>query len=333
MPHYPKPFFRKDRALWYVQVSGRQINLGRDQAEAFRKYHDLMQRPIEIQSDLIISVIDAFLDWCRRHRSERTYVGHQWHLQKFLDSLPNADRLTVEQFKPYHVLNWVDSHANWGPTYRRNAITSVQRAFRWALKVGHISRNPIEHIEKPSAARREQIISVDEYHRILERIHDQAFRDLLTFAWETGARPQETKRVEARHFNADKKRIEFSPNESKGGKRRRVILLNEKALEIICRLVEKHPRGPLFRNRAGRPWCTASINCRFCRLEKKLGVKYALYAFRHSFATRLLESGADSLSVSALLGHADGTMLARVYSHLDQSFDYLHGVLTRTAGA
>ena len=44
---------------------------------------------------------------------------------------------------------------------------------------------------------------------------------------------------------------------------------------------------------------------------------------RHSFATRLLDAGTDALTVSALLGHADGAMLARVYSHLSKNGAYL----------
>src|SRR5439155_14805093 len=60
--------------------------------------------------------------------------------------------------------------------------------------------------------------------------------------------------------------------------------------------------------------------------------KYALYSLRHSFATRLLEAGVDPMTVSALLGHADGSMLARVYSHLGESVDYLRDTLHRVAG-
>ncbi len=45
MPHFPKPFFRKSRRAWYVQINGRQHNLGRDRQEAFRQYYDLMRQP------------------------------------------------------------------------------------------------------------------------------------------------------------------------------------------------------------------------------------------------------------------------------------------------
>jgi integrase len=64
----------------------------------------------------------------------------------------------------------------------------------------------------------------------------------------------------------------------------------------------------------------------------KLGTKYALTAIRHSFATRLLEAGVDHLTVSALLGHADGSMvLSRTYSHLGEKTDFLREALLKAA--
>jgi hypothetical protein len=66
MPHYPKPFFRAPRGLWYVQLDGRQVNLGPDRDEAFRSYHDLMARgrgePEPATGDAVVSILDAFLD-------------------------------------------------------------------------------------------------------------------------------------------------------------------------------------------------------------------------------------------------------------------------------
>ena len=44
MPHCPKPFFRAGRGLWYVQIGGKQFNLGADRASVFGTYHDLMKQ-------------------------------------------------------------------------------------------------------------------------------------------------------------------------------------------------------------------------------------------------------------------------------------------------
>src|SRR5262249_13602226 len=79
-PHvspYPKPFFRAPRGLWYVQIDGRQVNLGPDRDEALRRYHDLIargpDRPEAATGDAVVSVLHAFLDWCQKHRAPRTY--------------------------------------------------------------------------------------------------------------------------------------------------------------------------------------------------------------------------------------------------------------------
>ena len=45
MPHFPKPFFKTARCLWYVEINRRQINLGPEREEAFRRYHALMAQP------------------------------------------------------------------------------------------------------------------------------------------------------------------------------------------------------------------------------------------------------------------------------------------------
>jgi hypothetical protein len=45
MPKFPKPFFRAACKSWFVQVAGKQINLGTDREAAMRRYHELMSRP------------------------------------------------------------------------------------------------------------------------------------------------------------------------------------------------------------------------------------------------------------------------------------------------
>jgi site-specific recombinase XerD len=83
---------------------------------------------------------------------------------------------------------------------------------------------------------------------------------------------------------------------------------------------ESHQRAVLERRR------------RIAELARRHGTRWCLYHFRHSFATRLLESGVDALTVSALLGHADGSMLARVYSHLTRNGAYLRDSLNGMTG-
>ena len=69
MPQFPKPFFVKARGVWRVQIAGKQHNLGSDREKAFRRYHELMQAPKTVVAELVVGVIDGFLDWCQRHRA------------------------------------------------------------------------------------------------------------------------------------------------------------------------------------------------------------------------------------------------------------------------
>ena len=45
MAHFPKPFFKKARKSWYVEINRKQIKLGFDKEKAFQLYHQLMQQP------------------------------------------------------------------------------------------------------------------------------------------------------------------------------------------------------------------------------------------------------------------------------------------------
>ena len=109
------------------------------------------------------------------------------------------------------------------------------------------------------------------------------------------------------------------PEEGKIKSRPRIVYLSDTALGITKRLMLKSPEGPIFRNTDGNPWKAYAINYGFSRLKEKLDVKFCLYNFRHSFATRLLQSGVDALTAAILLGHADVSMLGRVYQHLSHS--------------
>jgi integrase len=146
-------------------------------------------------------------------------------------------------------------------------------------------------MKKPGCGRKELVVTPEQYQALLGRAKDQEFKDLLTITWETGCRPQESLRVEARHVDLAGSRWVFPASESKGKKIPRVVYLTPKALEITKRLMEKHAK-------------------------KKVGVKVSLYGLRHSFAQHALVRGVDCITVATLLGHSDPNTLGRVYQHL-----------------
>ena len=188
-------------------------------------------------------------------------------------------------------------------------------------------------MEKPSPRRREQFLTADEYNEILPHIKSKRFKDLIVAAWETGARPQELFRVEVRHVDLANCRWVFPPNESKVKTRHRIIYLNDEAQRVTREALTRVKSGPLFRNRVGRPWHPWAIGCQFTRLKPLIGRRLCMYMFRHSFATRMLTSGVDPMTVATLLGHSDPSMLARVYQHLSQCPQHLVGQLNRVSNS
>ena len=90
--------------------------------------------------------------------------------------------------------------------------------------------------------------------------------------------------------------------------------------------------------RTGRPGrhhlYPASVQRAVVEAGRTAGLNHPLHChtFRHSFATRMLEAGTDALTVSALLGHADGAMLAKVYSHLPRNGAYLRDAVNAAGG-
>jgi len=341
MPHFPKPFFRPNRGLWYVQINGKQINLGSDEAAAFKTYYGLMQQrdtspdappPIPTANQrLVVVIVDEFLDWSQKHQAAKTYRWYKDRLNSFVATIDSA--LTADQLKPHHVQKWVD---NYGKPLksgsRRNLIASMKRAMKWAEEQGYVARSPLTHMKKPGCGRKEQVVTPEQYAALLARYKDQNFKDLLTITWETGCRPQESLRVEARHVDLAANRWFFPASESKGKKIPRIVYLTTTALEITKRLMEKHPTGPLFRNTDGLPWTPCATNCRFQTVKRKLGVKFSLYALRHSFATHALMNGVDCITVSTLMGHSDPSTLAKTYQHISQSSAFMTEQLKKAVG-
>ncbi len=384
MPHFPKPFFKKARRSWYVEIDRKQINLGPDQTQAFDRYHELMRhRPEAVDSSLVVGVLDTFLAWVKQNRSARSYEWYQRYCEIFARSIPPL--LATGHLKPHHVTDCLSQHTAWSSTTKNQLCRAVQRAFRWAEREQRILRSPIAHIEKPKCMRREVVITPAEFDDILAAVTGEGFRDLLITAWETGARPHELLTVEARHVDSTLARWVFPVSESKGQRQPRVVYLSRTALEITQRRRLRFPTGPLLRNENDQPWRRFAVQCAFSRLQltmgrrrmKENGVniarpprycantlstgerlaaratqntrlreyrktllqtarkharKYCLYHFRHSWATRALQRGVDPLTVAILMGHADPSMLAKVYQHLAQDPDFLRQAATKATG-
>jgi integrase len=286
MPHFPKPFFRPKRDRWYVELDGKQVNLGPDEETAFKRYHEIMAGRKSVKPGcavagvFVVAVLDQFLDWLQNRVQEgskapRTFDWYKGYLQSFVKAIPAT--LTVDRLQPLHVYQWVDGHTGW-KTGKRGAMSAVQRALNWAGRAGLLrsigGKSPIAGLEKPQQGRREQLVTPEEFSAILARVSDQEFCDLLEASWETGARPHELFTVEAAHVDLPNARWLFPIRESKGKKYQRVVYLTDKVLEITRRRMQRHRQGPIFRNLNGLPWTPSAVNCRFRRLQLSVGKRH-----------------------------------------------------------
>jgi|SRR5579871_367957 len=140
---FPKPFFRKSKQAWYVQLGKKQHSLGKDREEAYRRYRELLlheedKAPDPTKPLTVAEVSDLYLEWCSRHNNGDTYKWYKHFLQSFSDL--QGGRKTTE-LKVFHVTAWLDAKPPWGEATRRCAIIALKRAFNWAETEGHLSVN------------------------------------------------------------------------------------------------------------------------------------------------------------------------------------------------
>ncbi len=204
----------------------------------------------------------------------------------------------------------------------------IQAAFSWANRQQYIRYNPVAGLEKPPRNVREHFVPVEDWGKLLAAC-TPPFDLIVRFTLLSGARPQESKLIEAQHVKQNT--IVLPIPSSKGKKTNRVIHLSDDAKELVQKLCKENPDGPVFLNSKGRPWTKDSIGCRIRRLKKTTGWDWlTMTSLRHSFAHAQVSAGTDSLILQQLTGHVDGRMLARVYAHADKATDQIKKAIEST---
>ena len=335
----PRPFFRTGRG-WYVQLGVKQKKLAdgpknsiteKAALDAFYKLMAASPRlPKSSGGVTLVELIDRYVDWAKSNLSAATVAVNSWRLQQLLDHLARPTML-AKDLRPADLNQWVamppknkDKKSKASST-KRGLIMVVQTAYKWAMENDLIEFSPIALMRKPSNQRRESHVAPDEYAALIAACRHESLRDILTVAWETGMRPQEVRIVEARWIDDGK--IVFPVARSKGKKKNRVVYLTEAAAAICRKLSARNPSGTIFRNKYREPWTADALKNAMIRLAKRTGLSRAMVDFRHGFATRKLKDGVGTITLAALMGHADGAMIAKVYSHIHEDEDHLRAAL------
>lgn len=337
----PKPWFRESDGWWYVTLSRRfsrplqqrLIEGKRNREEAYRLFYELMaDRPKEAPAgDRRVIVrytawdcVNLFLNHLEKEtKKPRTFAWYKQFCVPFGRSL--SDRLRATELKPFHVTEWMSTQTTWQSSGTKNAATrAIKRVFSWCEEQGYIDKNPLRGLKAPPKSRRETVVTLEEFEALKAKITDDQFRDLLDFVWNTGCRPQEVSIIQCHHVEMETRRIILELKNSKGQRMTRVIFMNDRAAEIISKWIQKRKsKGYVFRTRTGTPFNSNAINCRFRKLEEKVGKRYCLYHFRHSYTTDGLKKGIDPVTMAVLLGHSDPSTLAKVYQHVGVDAEYM----------
>ena len=221
------------------------------------------------------------------------------------------------------------------PASIRRNISALRTYYRFLLGEGHVVRDPTERLETPKRWRTlPEVLTVEEVGRLLAApaLDDTlVFRDraLLELAYAAGLRVSEWIGISVRDVMLDDGLVRVF---GKGSKERLVPIgrsaigaLSVYLRELRPKLEQGAGRGILFLNARGEPltrmgaWKILRKHVERARIEKHISP----HTLRHSFATHLLEGGADLRAVQEMLGHAD-ISTTQIYTHVDR--EYLRSV-------
>jgi site-specific recombinase XerD len=221
---------------------------------------------------------------------------------------------------------------------RRNVATTVARKlaalrafFRTMREHGVVAHNPAELLPAPKRpAHLPRVLRPDEVAALLDRIPastplELRDRALFEVAYASGLRAEELVGLDtgAVHFDAEELRVE-----GKGG-RTRIVPVGEPALRAVARYLERarpvlatggREEPALFLSKSGRRLSTSDVRRRLRVWARQAAVVGGVspHALRHSFATHLLDGGADLRAIQELLGHAS-ISTTQIYTRVESA--------------
>lgn len=225
--------------------------------------------------------------------------------------------------------------AGLSPASIHRQISALRTYYRFLVGEGHAPTNPTERLESPKRWRTLPVVlTVPEIERLLDApTADQPLgirdRALLELAYATGARVSELVGMKLQDvFQADRIARLFGK-----GAKQRLVPVGRRALGAVAlyahsvrpTLDRGRSRGVLFLNARGGPLSRVGAWGIIRQAAQRAGVakRVTPHTLRHTFATHLLEGGADLRAVQEMLGHAD-LATTQLYTHVDR--EYLRSV-------
>ncbi len=279
--------------------------------------------------DLIESFINYLIVECGL--SKNTILSYSHDLQLFTNFLLSKNISDLNDVRPDTITSFIISEKQ-----RRLSVNSITRAlvsvrmlYRFLVSEGKLGKNPLTSIDSPKLWKRlpvvvpahkiDNLLSVPDVTTKLG-VRNRAILELL---YATGARVSEAAVVQMDWIN-----FEYGYVKCRGkGSKERIVPLGTKAIEAIQNYlkiarpeIKNSQHSPyLFLSKTGKPLRRENIwkIVRNCALKAGIHERISPHKLRHSFATHLLENGADIRSVQEMLGHVN-ISTTQIYTHVSK---------------
>lgn len=275
--------------------------------------------------------LDLYLDYLTVERglAPNTRASYSADLLKFLTYLKAGGISDWSQVRYSEVMGFLSQSQEQGlaPRSRARMLSALRGFFKFMLRDSHLRESPVANLASPRLRRQLPVIlSVAEVERLLARPNlelplGQRDTAMLEVLYGTGLRVSELVALTMGRVNLE---VGFLVVLGKGS-RERIVPAGEAATEAVRSYV-KEARPLLLKGRTTETLFVTNRGAAmtrqgFWKLLKKYGREAGLkkklspHILRHSFATHLLERGADLRSVQMMLGHAD-ISTTQIYTHV-----------------
>lgn len=275
-----------------------------------------------------------------RSLSANTLEAYAHDLEKLVQFLDYKQiSVSPEQIKHEHLQEFIKWVSDLGMTARTQArvLSGVKAFYKYLLMENVMQDDPTELIEGPSIGKKlPDFLTVEEINLLLSNIdlslpEGQRNKAMLETLYSCGLRVSELVglQLSQSYFNDG-----FVKVTGKGNKERIIPMGNSAIQQINLYLegirnhlpIQKGHEDFIFLNRRGRKLSRVMVFMIIKDLATKAGIRTTIspHTFRHSFATHLIEGGADLRAVQEMLGHSSITT-TEIYTHLDK--DYLRSAI------